>query len=517
MRAALRLVLGDQLTPTLANLRDADKERDLILLAEVRSEATYVRHHKKKIAFVFAAMRAFAEELRAAGFRVRYTLITDPANAGSLLGEVQRALADKPALTEVILTRSGEWRLDQEQAGWSEALGRPVFTREDDRFICPLTDFNRWAEGKKQLRMEFFYREMRRRTGLLMEGDQPAGGRWNFDAENRKRLPKSIAPPDRAFPAPARLALQAMADVAALFGDHFGDLEPFLFPVRRQDAEALAALFIADILPGFGDWQDAMAKGAPFLWHALLSPCLNVGLLDPLTLCRQAEEAWKAGKAPLNAVEGFIRQIIGWREYVRGIYWRFMPDYGRMNALNARRPLPDFYWTGQTKMACLRETITDTRRHAYAHHIQRLMVTGNFALLAGIDPDAVDDWYMVVYADAYDWVERPNTRGMALFADGGIIASKPYAASGAYIDKMSNYCGECAYDVSEKNGSNACPFNYLYWDFMMRNEGALKGNPRLANPYATLAKLSDERKAAIARDAAAFLESVAPLPASAVA
>jgi deoxyribodipyrimidine photolyase-related protein len=511
MSGALRLVLGDQLTPSLASLRDADRMQDLVLMAEVQAEATYVRHHKKKIAFLFAAMRAFAEELRDQGFRVRYVRIDDPDNAGDLLAEVRRALAAESGLDRLVLTRCGEWRLDQEQSTWARALNLPVDVREDDRFICPLADFDRWAEGKKQLRMEFFYREMRRRTGLLMEGDEPAGGRWNFDAENRKRLPKGVKPPQRLLAEPCPLAREAMADVARLFPDHFGDLEPFLFPIRRSEAEALAAHFIAHILPGFGDWQDAMAKGAPWMWHAVLSPCLNAGLLDPLALCRAAEDAWRAGKAPLNAVEGFIRQIIGWREYVRGIYWRFMPDYGRLNALDAKRRLPDFYWTGDTSMACLREAIVDTRRHAYAHHIQRLMVTGNFALLAGIDPDLVDEWYLVVYADAYEWVEMPNTRGMALFADGGLMASKPYAASGAYIDKMSDYCGACAYSVSEKNGANACPFNYLYWDFLMRNQNRLRGNPRLANPYATLGKLSAERKAAITQDAAAFLDRVAPL------
>jgi deoxyribodipyrimidine photolyase-related protein len=511
MKGALRLVLGDQLTPGLASLRDANPACDLILMAEVRSEATYVRHHKKKIAFVFAAMRAFSEELQALGFTVRYVAISDPENAGDLLSETRRALSAHPDLDRVVLTRCGEWRLDEAQAGWQEALGVPVERRDDDRFLCSIQDFNRWAEGKKQLRMEFFYREMRRRTGLLMEGGEPAGGRWNFDAENRKRLPKGVTPPERRFSGPCTLAQAAMADVEAHFLDHFGDLEPFVFPVCRAEAEALAARFITDILPGFGDWQDAMARGAPWMWHAVLSPCLNAGLLDPLALCQAAEAEWRAGRAPLNAVEGFIRQIIGWREYVRGIYWRFMPDYGRLNALEARRSLPDFYWTGRTDMACLREAITDTRRHAYAHHIQRLMVTGNFALLAGVDPNLVDEWYLIVYADAYEWVEMPNTRGMALFADGGIMASKPYAASGAYIDKMSDYCGGCAYSVSEKNGPKACPFNYLYWDFMMRNEARLRANPRLANPYATLGRLSAARKAAISQDAAAFLDRVAPM------
>ena len=506
MVTRLILVLGDQLTPDVAALRQADKARDLVVMAEVMAEASYARHHPQKIALVFAAMRKFAAHLAATGWTVAYTRLDDPGNSQSIGGELLRRAAERGA-GEVLATAPGEWRLIQAL----NDLPLSVTLLPDDRFLCSAAEFAAWAKDRRQLRMEFFYREMRRRTGLLMEGEEPAGGRWNFDAENRKRLPKGVNPPARRFSPPCALAQAAMADVDAHFPDHFGDLEPFVFPVRRTQAEALAARFIADLLPGFGDWQDAMARGAPWMWHAVLSPCLNAGLLDPLALCRAAEAEWRAGRAPLNAVEGFIRQIIGWREYVRGIYWRFMPDYGRLNVLEARRSLPDFYWTGRTDMACLLEAITDTRRHAYAHHIQRLMVTGNFALLAGVDPDLVDEWYMIVYADAYEWVEIPNTRGMALFADGGIMASKPYAASGAYIDKMSDYCGGCAYSVAEKNGPKACPFNYLYWDFMMRNEARLRANPRLANPYATLGKLSAERKAAISRDAAAFLDRVAPL------
>ena len=500
----LRLVLGDQLSPDLSSLKEA-QPGDLVLMAEVAEEATYVRHHKKKIAFLFAAMRHFAEELRAAGLNVRYVRLDDPGNQGSLRGEVARALEEDPVLSAVIVTRPGEWRLLQDMETWCDLMPVPVNLLEDTRFIVPLTDFYAWAKGRKQLRMEFFYRDVRRRTGLLMDGQEPAGGQWNFDHDNRRRLPKSLAPPPRWLVPADALTQDVIALVAERFPYHFGDLEPWVFATTRAGAEAARDHFISEILPGFGDWQDAMAKGEPWMWHSLLSVYINCGLLDPLDVCRRAQAQWREGRAPLNAVEGFIRQIIGWREYVRGIYWLKMPGYGQTNALNAHHPLPDFYWTGETGMRCMAEAIGQTKRHAYAHHIQRLMVTGNFALIAGLDPAAVNDWYLLVYADAYEWVELPNTHGMALYADGGLMASKPYAASGNYINKMSDYCGSCAYDVNAKTGPKACPFNYLYWDFIARNRESLAGNPRMALIYKALDRLDPAALTAMRGEASAYL------------
>ncbi|WP_291208657.1 cryptochrome/photolyase family protein [Hyphomonas sp.] len=501
----LRLVLGDQLSPGLSSLSDA-KAGDVILMAEVAEEATYVRHHKKKIAFLFAAMRHFSDELRAGGHDVRYVKLDGAGNAGSLRGEVARALEDVPGLTRVVVTKPGEWRLLADMETWRDLFGVPVELRDDTRFIVPLTEFLAWAKGRKQLRMEFFYREVRRKTGLLMDGQEPAGGQWNFDHDNRKRLPKSLTPPPRLLPAPDAATREVIALVATRFPDHFGDLEPWVFATTRSGAEAARDHFIGEILPGFGDWQDAMAQGEPWMWHSLLSIYINCGLLDPLDVCRRAEAEWRAGRAPLNAVEGFIRQIIGWREYVRGIYWLTMPAYADTNTLAAHRPLPDFYWTGETDMRCMADAIGQTKRHAYAHHIQRLMVTGNFALIAGLDPAMVNEWYLLVYADAYEWVELPNTHGMALHADGGLMASKPYAASGNYINKMSDYCGDCAFDVSAKTGPKACPFNYLYWDFIARNRDALSGNPRMALIYKALGRLDPEALSAMQADANAFLD-----------
>lgn len=501
MAGTLRLVLGDQISDgRLSSLRDLDSATDTVLFAEVRSETGYVRHHKKKIALIFAAMRGFAERLRSRGVRVRYTRFDDPENAGSIPGEIGRALAEGE-YDRVVATESGEWRLNAALAEFARASNVPVEVRADDRFVCSRAEFEAWAAGRKQLRMEFFYREMRRKTGLLMDGDQPAGGQWNFDKENRKRPPKGLEPPYRKLVAPNPTTHEAMADVAAWFPEHFGDLDPFFYPTTPEEAESVFADFLEVSLPSFGDYQDFMKVGDPFLWHAIVSAAMNVGLLDPLEMCRRAEAEWRAGRAPLNAVEGFIRQIIGWREYVRGIYFLKMPEYGKRNALGADRNLPWFYWSGETNMACVRDVVDVTRRHAYAHHIQRLMVTGQLAMLLGCHPDQVDEWYLVVYADAYEWVEMPNTRGMATWADGGVMASKPYACSGSYINSMSDYCGRCAYDVKEKLGPKACPFNVLYWDFLIRNAKSLRDNQRLAMPYRTLERMDPERRTRIRAEA----------------
>ena len=501
---ALVLVLGDQLSISLAALRAADPATSVVLMAEVAAEATYVRHHKKKIAFLFSAMRHFAEALRDAGWRVDYVRFNDAGNTGSLGGEARRALA-RHGLGRVIVTHPGEWRVLEDMRSWSAAFGVPVEILDDDRFICPPSDFAAWAAGRKQLRMEFFYREMRRRTGLLMNGTEPAGGAWNFDSENRKPAGAGWVFPDPAQCPPDAITREVLDLVGARFGEHFGELEPFWFAVTPAAAEQAFDRFLRQSLPKFGDYQDAMLRGQRFLFHAVIGLYLNAGLLDPLSVCRAAEVEYRAGRAPLNAVEGFIRQIIGWREYVRGFYWLNMPGYALENVFGATRDLPDFYWSGETDMACLRACIRQTAEEAYAHHIQRLMVTGNFALLAGIEPAQVHEWYLAVYADAYEWVELPNTLGMSQFADGGKLASKPYAASGNYIHKMSDYCRGCTYDVAAKTGVSACPFNYLYWDFLVRNRDRLGSNPRLAQPYRTYDKLPDARKAAIGASTRTFL------------
>ena len=473
-------------------------------MAEVAAEATYVRHHKKKIALVLSAMRHFAEELRMAGWQVDYVRLDDPANTGSLRGEAERASA-RLGVQEVIATEPGEWRLMESMREWARLL-------PDDRFLVDRHGFAQWAEGRLKPggggRMEHFYRLMRRKTGLLMEGEKPAGGQWNFDHDNRAPPPGPLGLPQPLRFAPDAITGEVLELVERRFPDHFGDLAPFWFAATRTQAEAAFKHFLRAALPDFGRYQDAMLTGHRFLCHSVVSAYLNLGLLDPLAMCRAVEAEWRAGAVPLNSAEGFIRQIIGWREFVRGIYWWQGPGYARVNALEARRPLPWFYWTADTPMACMRACITQTKEEAYAHHIQRLMITGNFALLAGIDPHALHEWYLAVYADAFEWVELPNTIGMSQFADGGLLASKPYAASGAYIRRMSDYCSGCAYDVKAREGPQACPFNLLYWHFIARHADRLRGNPRMAQMVRTWAGFAPEKQARLWSEAEAFLAAL---------
>lgn len=476
-------------------------------MCEVMEEASYVKHHKKKIAFLFSAMRHFAKALEQQGYTVRYTNLDDPDNAGSFTGEIKRAAKDFKA-NKVIVTQPGEFRVLGLIESWQKSLKIDVEIREDTRFLCTTAQFSEWASGRKQLRMEYFYREMRQRYQILMDGKKPEGGAWNYDADNRKP-PKAgldIPPP---FESRCDAITQEVIElVGERFSDHFGDLEPFHFAVTRDQALQALAHFLEHRLNHFGDYQDAMIQGEPWMYHSHLGFYLNCGLLLPLECVQAVEQAYQDGKAPLNAVEGFIRQIIGWREYVRGIYWLKMPEYATHNFFKAKAKLPDFYWSGDTKMNCLSQCVKETKRNAYAHHIQRLMVLGNFALLAGIAPEQVNEWFLVVYADAYEWVELPNVSGMILFADGGYLASKPYAAGGSYINKMSNYCKNCSYSVSAKNGEKACPFNYLYWNFLASNRDNLSTNHRLGMMYKTYDRMAAEKQAAITTDSQTFLASL---------
>ena len=503
----LVLVLGDQLSLALAGLTRANSDTDTVVMAEVSDEASYVPHHKKKIAFLFSAMRHFAQELQNAGWQVRYTRLEDAGNTGMISGEIDRALAALGA-RHVLITEPGEYRLKTALDVWGQGAEARVEMLEDTRFIATHTEFRAWAEGRKEYRMEYFYREMRRKTGLLMDGDAPEGGKWNFDSENRKPAKGDLFMPVPSRRTPDAITSDVLDLVEARFPENFGTLRPFWFGVTRDDAFRALEGFIRDALPSFGDFQDAMLEGQKYLYHSVLSQYLNAGLLGPLEICRRVERAYYEGHAPLNAVEGYIRQIIGWREFVRGIYWLHMPGYTSKNHLNANRSLPDCYWTADTEMACLRSAITQTRDEAYAHHIQRLMITGNFAMLAGVDPQEVHEWYLSVYADAYEWVEAPNTIGMSQFADGGIVGSKPYASSGNYINKMSDHCGTCSFDVKKKHGKGACPFNPLYWDFMLRNRDKLGANPRLGQVYRTWDRMADDVKAAYLESAGEVLKDL---------
>ncbi|WP_297767397.1 cryptochrome/photolyase family protein [uncultured Roseovarius sp.] len=503
MVGRLVLVLGDQLSHGLAALREADKSRDIVVMAEVMEEGTYVPHHPKKIALILSAMRHFAHELREDGWQVAYTRLDDPEASKSIVGELMRR-GQEHGTSEMIATQPGEWRL-------IEALENAPLTLTqlpDDRFICSLDEFDRWAEGRKELRMEYFYREMRRKTGLMMEGDTPAGGKWNYDHDNRKP-----AKPGMLRARPMRFTPDAVTEevldlVEARFGDNFGDLRPFWFGVTSAQAKRGLDHFAKNLLAGFGDYQDAMLQDDRFVHHSVISMYLNIGLLNAVDICHRVVEEWQAGRVPINAAEGYIRQVIGWREYMRGIYFREGPGYTARNTLGQTRDLPWFYWSGETRMNCVAQAVDQTKEEAYAHHIQRLMVTGNFALLAGIDPGQVHEWYLAVYADAFEWVEAPNVIGMSQFADGGIIASKPYISSGNYIAKMSDYCASCGYSVKQKTGEGACPFNLLYWDFLIRHRDRFGRNPRMGPVYRTWDKMDETRRAAVLEGAAQVLDDL---------
>ncbi|MDT8409612.1 MAG: cryptochrome/photolyase family protein [Wenzhouxiangellaceae bacterium] len=505
----LYLITGDQLSRDLASLDAGKRGDDHVLMGELAGEVGHVWHHVQKVALIFSAMRHHAKALRQDGHRVFYHPF-DPNSKIRSFTELLQAHCRDHRIDEIVLTWPGEWRVYDEFSRLEKTLGIPVTILDDDRFVSRPADFADWARDRKTLRMEFFYRQMRRTTGLMMEDGQPAGGRWNFDADNRKKY--------NGKPAAARpVSFQPdaiTAEVLKLVGskiDGFGELDGFDYAVTPGQARRALAHFITAALPCFGDFQDALPDNEDYLFHSRLSAYLNIGLLSPLQVCRAVEQAWREGSVPDNAAEGFIRQIIGWREFVRGMYWLKMPGYAEQNYFGNRAPLPAWYWSGKTGMRCLSRAIDATRRNAYAHHIQRLMVTGNFALLLGVRPREVCDWYLAVYADAFDWVELPNTLGMALFADGGLLASKPYAASGKYIARMGDHCKNCRYAVATRTEDNACPFNALYWDFLMRHQDKLADNSRMRMMYKNVERLEPSEKAAITRRANWIRENVEKL------
>lgn len=504
----LVVILGDQLDTDSAAFDGFDPAQDAVWMAEVPGEATHAWSHKARIAMFLAAMRHFAVALQDRGWTVHYRATGQHPHAtlaDSLGADLTRL---RPAA--VICVEPGEWRLWQDLSATCEAAGIDYVQREDRHFLCPLADFAQWMVGRKQPRLEHFYRRMRQQTGWLVQGREPAGGQWNFDADNRASFGKDgpgSVPSPLAFP-PEEITRAVFADIEAHYPQHPGALTAFDWPVTRD--EALEALddFVVHRLPAFGHWQDAMWIGEPWLYHARLSAAMNLKLLNPREVCEAAIRSYRDGAAPLHAVEGFVRQILGWREYVRGLYFHRMPGYLDDNALGADQPLPAFYWTGDTDMRCLAETVGDTLKHGYAHHIQRLMVTGLFALLFGVRPREVHQWYLAVYVDAVEWVEVPNTLGMSQFADGGVMASKPYVASGKYIQRMSNYCSGCRFDPAQKTGETACPFTTLYWDFLGRHQERFADHPRLKMQLRNLARLDEIERDAIRAQSRVLRESL---------
>jgi len=508
----LIVVLGDQLDLEAAAFDGFDPALDAVWMAEVAEESTHVWSSKPRTVLFLSAMRHFAQALQAAGRRLTYTRLDAADNAGGLQAQLQVDIRRlRPA--RLVMTAPGDWRVLQAIQAVAAAHGLPLDVREDRHFFTTVREFAAHARARKSLRMEFFYREQRRRHGVLMQADaagqpgsEPLGGQWNFDADNREAFgaagPGAVPPPS-AFE-PDALTREVIALVGARFAAHPGRLDGFAWPVTRAQALQALRAFIHERLPLFGRYQDAMWPGNPWLYHAHLSAALNLKPLNPREVVAAAQAAHHEGHAPLAAAEGFIRQILGWREYVRGVYWTRMPQYLERNALEAHEDLPAWYWTGATDMACLRDALAQTLEHGYANHIQRLMVIGLFALMFGVHPKQVHAWYLAVYVDAVEWVELPNTLGMSQYADGGVMGSKPYIATGKYIQRMSPHCQSCRYDPGERSGDRACPYTTLYWDFLMRHEATLAANPRMALQVKNVARLSDSQKQAVLVRAAAI-------------
>ena len=504
----LIVVLGDQLDLEASSYDNFDARVDAVWMAEVADESTSVWSSRPRTVMFLAAMRHFALALKAVNRPLHYAQLDASGNQGSLAAQL-KADMERLRPARLVMTEPGDWRVLQAIKAVADASGTPLEICEDRHFLSSVSDFAAHARGRKSLRMEYFYREQRRRHSVLMDPQNegaPLGGKWNFDAENREAFgaagPGEV-PPRCAFK-PDAVTRKVIALVERRFPQHPGRLESFAWPVTRAQALQSLRAFVKERLPQFGRYQDAMWPGDPWLYHSHLSAALNLKLLNPREVLAAAVAAYESGHAPLASVEGFVRQILGWREYVRGIYWTQMPGYLELNTLGADADLPEWYWTGDTDMACLRDAIGQTLTHGYANHIQRLMVTGLYALMLGVQPKQVHAWYLAVYVDAVEWVELPNTLGMSQYADGGLMGSKPYVATGKYIERMSPHCKDCRYDPAQRSGERACPFTTLYWNFLMRHEATLAKNPRMALQVKNLARMNAAQRQEVALRAAAI-------------
>lgn len=506
----LHLVLGDQLDATSAFF-DEVREGEAVVLLELDAEATFVQQHKHRLVLFFSAMRHFRDELEERGLQVVHSPVDDPENAGDFRGELARWVA-KLRADSVRVREPGDWRVREAIEAACELEEVELEIVADDHFLCSTEAFAEWRKGRKQMVLEHFYRSLRKRHGILMgpEGE-PEGGQWNYDRDNRERFGED-GPPD--YPPPPThqrdaVTHEVVALVDARYPDHPGDTDTFALPVTRRQARYALRRFVEDRLPTFGKHQDAMARGRPFLSHSRLSSALNLQLLHPREVIDAAARAYEEGHAPLASVEGFIRQILGWREFVRGIYMTEMPGYADRNELGAKGALPESYWTGETEMVCVRDAMHAVLTHGYAHHIQRLMVLGLYAMLLGVDPWTVHEWHLAMYSDAIDWVSLPNVLGMSQFADGGLVGTKPYAASGAYIDRMSDSCGACRFDPKQATGDDACPITTLYWDFLLRHRKRLSNNHRMGFQLKNLDG-KDRRELKVIQERAAKLKASPP-------
>ncbi|MEM1411620.1 MAG: cryptochrome/photolyase family protein [Pseudomonadota bacterium] len=505
----LRFLLGDQLNGQHPWF-DAPDEDTLYVIAELPQETGYVRHHVQKVLAFFLAMEAFARALQEAGHRVLYLDLDDTAPFEDLPAVLDHLIASSGA-ESFEYQRPDEYRLTLQLSHYCDGLSLPTDCARSHHFLVSFEALEHTFPTSKQQRMEHFYRRIRKESGWLMDADgKPIGGKWNYDVENRKAMPADVVPPaplafdNSVAEARARLERHGVETIGRL------DSDSLAWPVDRAQSLALLEHFCTALLPAFGDYQDALTDRDWSLFHSRLSFSMNSKILSPREVVEAVLTVWSDApdRYPLAAVEGFVRQIIGWREFMRGIYWTRMPEYAELNALDHQRDLPAFYWTGETRMACMKQAIGQSLEHSYAHHIQRLMVTGNFALLAGVHPDAVDDWYLGIYIDAIEWVEMPNTRGMSQFADDGIIASKPYVSSGNYINKMGDHCKGCFYDIKARSGPRACPFNSLYWHFMNRHRERLVRNPRIGMIYRSWDRMAEDKREAVLASAEAILDSL---------
>ena len=494
MPITLRLILGDQLNSQHSWFTSTDPDVSYLMM-EMRQETDYVNHHIQKVVGFFLAMRHFAEDLQKQGHRVIYLRLDDPDNQQSLAAQLP-LLIEKEGITRFEYQLPDEFRLDQLLQSTCASLGIPCQAVDTEHFLTSREFLNDFFKGKKTFLMETFYREMRKKYQVLMDGKEPITGQWNYDQDNRQSLKdKSLL--KKAYTHSKQVhELCAMLEKSGVKTIGNIDAEQFPWPTSRQESLEVLAYFCEELLEHFGAYQDALTTWDPFLFHSRLSFSLNSKMLCPLEVIQTVEAYWRAHQEDIGLaqVEGFIRQILGWREYMRGIYWAKMPEFAQLNYFGHERKLPNWFWTGKTKMNCLHQSITQSLDLAYAHHIQRLMVTGNFTLLAGIHPDDVDQWYLGIYIDAIEWVEITNTRGMSQFADGGIVGTKPYVSSANYIKKQGNYCSSCAYQAEKKTGEGACPFNSLYWHFHARNRELLEKNPRIGMVYRTWDKMGNQQE-----------------------
>jgi len=506
----LIIVLGDQLNADSDVFSDFDKNTDAVWMAEVTEESAKVWNHKVRIALFLAAMRHFRDQLKSEGIHVLYYQLDDNNTLPSLSKQLSASIKESTP-QKLIITEPCEWSVHQALIKTANKHNIDLEIKIDTHFYSTKEAFAKYAENRTSLRMEYFYREMRKTHNVLMAGNKPVNGQWNFDADNRASFGKSGPPDDITAPMsfkPDATTRDVLNLVEHQFHDHPGSLKHFDWPVTTGEARRALAHFIKKALPRFGDYQDALWTNQPYLYHSRLAAAMNLKLLNPREVVNATEQAYKNGTAPINAVEGFIRQILGWREYIRGVYWLYMPEYLEQNFFNPKNDVPHFYWTAKTRCECLKQCIGQTLEYGYAHHIQRLMVTGLFAMLAGIHPKQVHEWYLAVYADAVEWVELPNTLGMSPFGDGGLMASKPYVASGKYIQRMSNYCNHCPYDPAKATGENACPFTTLYWNFLAQHHNKLADNRRMSFQIKNLERKDNSEIKAIQSQAEKLLDKI---------